>query len=96
MNFISSKTKRFSLLSIALATSSSILQIEGAGEEDAPWLAVKTNVEGYHILRIETRGGVLPKKNCDFEGLLGVQYETLYVIVKDDNSRVSQSRISNR
>lgn len=73
-----------------------VTKIEGAGKEDAPWLAVKTDIDGYHILRIETRGGVLPEKNCDFEGLLGVQYETLYIIVQDDNSRASQSRISNR
>lgn len=73
-----------------------VKKIEGAGKEDAPWLAVKTNVDGYHILRIETRGGLVPENNCDFEGLLGVQYETLYVIVQDDNSRTSQSRVSNR
>lgn len=73
-----------------------VRKIEGAGKEDAPWLAVETNTEGYHVLRIETRGGILPEKNCDFEGLLGVQYETLYVIVETDNPRASQSRISNR
>ena len=57
-----------------------ITKIDGAGEKDAPWLLVKTNKEGYYVLRIETRGGIPPR--CDFEGILGVPYQTLYVIIK--------------
>lgn len=57
-----------------------IEKIEGAENKDAPWLKVKTNQEGYYILRIETRGGAAP--DCQFEeGLVGVPYQTLYVIV---------------
>ena len=59
-----------------------IKKIDGAGEKDAPWLVVKTNLEDYYILRIETRGGILPRHHCNFEGILGVPYQTLYVIVK--------------
>ena len=66
-------------------------RIEGAGEKDAPWLVVKTDKEGYYILRIETRGGIPPEaEKCNFEGLIGVSYQTLYVIVETSNSQASQ------
>jgi len=58
-----------------------VTKIDGAKEGDAPWLLVKTDREGYYVLRIETRGGVPPECN-NFEGILGVPYQTLYVIVK--------------
>ena len=65
-------------------TAKEIEKIEGAEKQDAPWLKVKTNQEGYYILRIETRGGAAP--NCQFEeGLVGVPYQTLYVIVYSDS-----------
>ena len=57
-----------------------VTKIEGAGEQDAPWLVAETSKEGYYVLRIETRGGVPPQ--CNFEGVVGVPYQTLYVIVK--------------
>lgn len=61
-----------------------IEKIEGGEKQDAPWLKVKTNQEGYYILRIETRGGATP--NCQFEEpLVGVPYQTLYVIVYSDS-----------
>ena len=59
-----------------------IKKIDGAGEKDAPWLVVKTNLEDYYILRIETRGGIVPRHPCNFEGILGIPYQTLYIIVK--------------
>ena len=58
-----------------------VTKIDGAEEKDAPWLLVKTDREGYYVLRIETRGGV-PPECSNFEGILGVAYQTLYVIVK--------------
>jgi len=60
-----------------------VTKIDGAKEEDAPWLLIKTNKKDYYILRIETRGGVPPQ--CDFEGVVGVPYQTLYVIIKTDS-----------
>ena len=59
-----------------------VAQIDGAGEKDAPWLLVKTNKKDYYVLRIETRGGNPPQ--CNFEGVVGVPYQTLYVIIKTD------------
>ena len=64
-----------------------VTKIDGAEGKDAPWLLVKTDQKGYYILRIETRGGVPPQ--CDFEGVLGVPYQTLYVIIKTDASQAS-------
>ena len=64
-----------------------VTKIDGAEGKDAPWLLVKTDRKGYYILRIETRGGVPPQ--CNFEGVLGVPYQTLYVIIKTDASQAS-------
>ena len=70
-----------------------VAMIEGADELDAPWLVVKTDTEGYYVLRIETRGGVLPKTDCEFEGLLGIPYQTIYVIVETDDLQASEQSI---
>ena len=62
-----------------------VTKIEGAKEEDAPWLLVKTDKKDYYVLRIETRGGNPPQ--CNFEGVVGVPYQTVYVIIKTDASQ---------
>ena len=67
-----------------------ITKIDGAEEKDAPWLKVKTDKEGLYVLRIETRGGVPPEKNCEFNGLLGFPYQTIYLIVETNNQQASQ------
>ncbi len=69
-------------------------EIEGAGEEDVPWLAVRTDKKDHYILRIETQGGTAP--DCRFEGLLGVPYQSLYVLVKSDSSQASRLSVINR
>ncbi len=66
-----------------------VTKIDGAGEGDAPWLLVKTDQKDYYILRIETRGGVPPQ--CDFEGVVGVPYQTIYVIIKTDAPQASRT-----
>ena len=65
-----------------------VTKIDGASDGDAPWLLVKTDREGYYVLRIETRGGVPPE--CNFEGILGVPYQTLYVILKTNTPQAFQ------
>ncbi len=65
-----------------------VTKIDGAKEVDAPWLLVKTDQKDYYVLRIETRGGVPPQ--CDFEGVVGVPYQTLYVIIKTDSPQALQ------
>lgn len=62
--------------------------IKGAEGDDIPWLAVETDKDGYYILRLETRGGLPPEENCQFKGILGIPYQTFYVIVKTGNSQV--------
>ncbi len=66
-----------------------VTRIDGAEQKDAPWLLVRTNKKDYYILRIETRGGIPPQ--CNFEGILGVPYQTLYVIVKTDAPQASRT-----
>ncbi len=63
------------------------IEIEGAGEEDVPWLVVRTDKKDHYILRIETQGGTAP--DCRFEGLLGVDYQSLYVVVKVNSQQQS-------
>lgn len=58
-----------------------VTKIEGAGENDVSWLVVTTDREGYYVLRLETRGGLPPDENCEFAGLLGIPYQTIYVII---------------
>ncbi|MGK7934464.1 MAG: DUF3455 domain-containing protein [Xenococcaceae cyanobacterium] len=77
-------------------------EIEGAGEKDAPWLAVKIKPvtdktdatlkiepKDYYILRLETRGGTAPDCPRQFEGFLSVDYQTLYAIVKVNSQQQS-------
>ena len=79
-------------------------EIEGGGEKDVTWLAVKVKPERneigkidrkeHYILRIHTKGGVAP--DCNFEGSLGMDYQTLYGFIKTNGSQVSQSSVSDR
>ncbi len=70
------------------------IEIEGAGEQDVPRLAVRTDQKDYYILRLGTQGGTAP--DCRFEGLLGVPYQSLYVLVKTNGSQASQSSVINK
>ena len=69
-------------------------EIEGAGEKDVPRLAVRTEQKDYYILRLGTQGGTAP--DCQFEGLLGVPYQTLYVIIKTNGSQASRPSVINK
>ena len=60
----------------------SFKEIEGAKEGDIPWLVVETNIEGYYIFRIETRGGIAPQCGT-FKGVIGIPYQTLYIIFRE-------------
>ena len=81
-------------------------EIEGAGEEDVSWLAVKikpvidktdaTLKKDYHVLRIETRGGTTPNCSRQFEGFFSVDYQTLYAIVKTNSSQASRPSVINK
>ncbi|MGK7949859.1 MAG: DUF3455 domain-containing protein [Xenococcaceae cyanobacterium] len=72
-----------------------VAKLEGAGNNDVPWLAIKTDREGYYVLRLETRGGLPPEEECQFSGIVGIPYETIYVVIKD-NSSAKKSNFFNK
>ncbi|MGK7951987.1 MAG: hypothetical protein AB4368_25170 [Xenococcaceae cyanobacterium] len=48
-------------------------------------MAVKTDREGYYVLRLDTRGVLPPEEDCQFSGIVGIPYETIYVVIKDNS-----------